>query len=228
MSSTETLLSLIYGAHAGYRSLRSTIVCRHDPVLGDLARRRWAQAQRGVGEAGSSQAQPRTTPAGTEVMSWTWLVWRQQTWKWRVEKLTPDGRPEVSIVDGGRSLVWDGRSASLFGDESSAATLVGLDRALVLSLDPAPILSALLFETDGQAACAGRVGLRAVGRPRSVSNDVLWPGADRYDLLVDQPAGILLRAAAVLDGVEYASHEVTEIVFDEQLPDDMFALLPPG
>jgi hypothetical protein len=43
-------------------------------------------------------------------------------------------------------------------------------------------------------------------------------------LLIDADRGILLRAAALLDGEEFAVSEVDEVAFDEELPPERFVL----
>lgn len=56
---------------------------------------------------------------------------------------------------------------------------------------------------------------------------VLAVGADEYDLLVDMERGIVLRAAALLGGEEFFTISFEELVFDPELPPDIFVFEPP-
>ncbi len=101
-----------------------------------------------------------------------------------------------------------------------------------LLIDPAPLLPGLEFEVLGETQQARRRAHRVRGLP----NRVFWhdpfglaPGADEYMLLIDAERGILLRAAALLDGDEFAVSEIDEVAFDEDLPPERFVLeLAPG
>jgi outer membrane lipoprotein-sorting protein len=96
-----------------------------------------------------------------------------------------------------------------------------------LLIDPAPLLPGLELELLDETHHAGRVAHRVRGLP----NRVFWhdlfglaPGADEYALLIDAERGILLRAAALLEGDEFSVSEVEEVAFDEDLPPDLFVL----
>ncbi len=52
-------------------------------------------------------------------------------------------------------------------------------------------------------------------------------GADEYRLLVERERGVVLRAAALLEGEEFWASEFEELVFDEELPRETFVFEPP-
>jgi len=53
-------------------------------------------------------------------------------------------------------------------------------------------------------------------------------GTTDHLLLVDAEVGTILRAAARLEGRKFWVAEVTEIAYDEELPEDTFRLEMPG
>jgi hypothetical protein len=96
-----------------------------------------------------------------------------------------------------------------------------------LLIDPAPLLPGLELELLDETHHAGRLAHRVRGLPSRVFwHDLfgLSPGADEYTLLIDAERGILLRAAALLEGQEFSVTEVEEVAFDEDLRPDLFVL----
>ena len=91
---------------------------------------------------------------------------------------------------------------------------------LRLLLHPAPLLGALRFELLGPSTVGGRdvIRLRALPRARAEGRVVflfLGHEADAYDLAVDAERGVILRLAALSDGLEYRVTELLEVAFDE-------------
>ena len=67
------------------------------------------------------------------------------------------------------------------------------------------------------------------GYPPMLFRDFYWPeGTTDHLLLVDAEVGVILRAAARLEGREFYVAEVTEIAFDEEFSEDTFRLELPG
>ncbi len=96
-------------------------------------------------------------------------------------------------------------------------------------LDPSDVIAALDdLAVIGRGDVAGRpVRLVTAGpRPRRAAErrplPGLAPGADRYLLSVDDERGVVLRLEADLDGDPFLITEITDISFDEDLPDDVF------
>src|SRR5439155_2405394 len=135
----------------------------------------------------------------------------------------------ITVIDGRRWWTWDGQSQAVTneGEVTAEGRAGGVDRALVLMLAPAAVMSAILFHVAGQGSHAQRPALRVIGKPRNETQDVIWPGADEYELLVHDERGVLLRSVGYLDGAPYASIEFLDVAFDEQFPADTFTFLPP-
>ncbi len=102
-------------------------------------------------------------------------------------------------------------------------------------LDPAIVLPFVDLELQGEIRLAGRPAHRLVARPlppywpREGAPEALFllgAGADEYWLTVDAERGLLLRAEARLDGVQFRVVEVQDVVYDEQLACDTFHLDP--
>jgi hypothetical protein len=81
----------------------------------------------------------------------------------------------------------------------------------------------------GRDAVELRVGTISWGYPPTIFRDFYTPeGTTDHLLLVDAEIGVILRAAARLEGREFYVAEVTEIAFDERFPEDTFRLELPG
>lgn len=91
-------------------------------------------------------------------------------------------------------------------------------------------LEVLDLQVKGYVRRAGRGAVRLVGVPVKEWEgppEPLWWGADEYEVIVDAERGILLRCASRLGGKDIDALEVEEVYFDEQLPEDVFALREP-
>lgn len=194
---------------------------------------RWMQWRRQVGrQPPSNEAVLQRTgpivPARTEQIS---RVWMEKPWRWRVETTEPGGaETSLTVIDGPVWWTWDGHSDAVTNEGATVPerTSVGLHVALGVMLDPSPIMSALSLQATGEDRLAGRDGLRVVGTPRNVLDDMLWPGAEAYDLLVDAERGVLLRFAARQGDAVYAATEFVELAFEEEFPADIFTLVLPS
>jgi hypothetical protein len=96
-------------------------------------------------------------------------------------------------------------------------------------LDPSEVVAGLDdLAVVGRGDVAGRpVRLVSAGpRSRRVAErrplPGLAPGADRYLLSVDDERGVVLRLEADLHGDPFLITQITDISFDEDLPDDVF------
>jgi hypothetical protein len=100
-------------------------------------------------------------------------------------------------------------------------------------LDPSDIVAALVdLAVVGRGEVAGRPVRLVTADPRPLRFGErgpfrgLAPGADRYLLSVDDERGVVLRLEAELHGDPYLITEITEIAFDEDLPEEIFAREP--
>ena len=74
-----------------------------------------------------------------------------------------------------------------------------------------------------------RVGTVSWGYPPTIFHGFFVPeGTTDHLLLVDEEIGVILRAAARLEGREFYVAEVTEVAYDEELSEDTFRLELPG
>jgi hypothetical protein len=81
----------------------------------------------------------------------------------------------------------------------------------------------------GREALEVVVGTISWGYPPIVFRDFYAPrGTTDHLLLVDAEVGVILRAAARLEGTEFYVAEVTEVAYEEEFPDETFRLELPG
>lgn len=229
MVSLGEVLARLHGARDSFSTLRGTVRLWHDARRTNEAWQRWMSRQSPGSVSDLTGPQKSVAPQPSEQVVRLWMA---KPWRWRVEREQPSqASPGLTVIDGPVWWIWDGQSQAVTNEGSATQETRGggLDRALVVMLDPAPILSALFLRIVGEGRQAGRDGLRVVGTPRNDLDDVLWPGADEYDLLVDAERGILLRSVAHLGDTAYAGNEFLEVAFDEDLPPDIFTFRPaPG
>jgi hypothetical protein len=90
-------------------------------------------------------------------------------------------------------------------------------------LDPSPLLGTYRFDIGSPTMLIGRRGIEAAAHRRLGAHpDEFGPLADELALVVDEERGVLLRAAVVVESDEVSFSEITEIVFDEPIPPEMF------
>lgn len=94
---------------------------------------------------------------------------------------------------------------------------------------------AAVHKTGGGTTVAGREAVEVLiktiswGYPPIIFHGYYEPeGTTDHLLLVDAEVGVILRAAARLEGREFYVAEVTEIAFDEDFPEGTFRLELPG
>ncbi len=228
MAELSDLLALLSRASDSFSTLRTTIRCsRDEEKYMEAWDRHWErQAQEGGGGVtlvlvgDDDEPSPATSEA-------TVRLWIEQPARFREEYEGAWG-DQVAVSDG--QTLWRRvpRLGVLREDASEAAGSLFAQ----LLIDPAPLLPGLELDLLEETQQAGRVAHRVRGMPQRVFwHDLfgLAPGADEYMLLIDAERGILLRAAALLNGEEFAVSEVDEVAFDEELPPERFVLkLAPG
>jgi hypothetical protein len=189
-----------------------------------------------------ADASPAAEPADTlreEAVEVYYRFWMAKPWHWRVERLEADsrgqfGKPrQVLVINGAVWWVWTQDEKHKVHTNARAAhpeeqKYSGVDRALLVMLDPAPLPGTLRLHVVGSAEELGRQADVVQGTVRDPQPDPgLWPGADQYRLLVDRQYGILLRAEALLAGDVYAGTAFTELVLDRPIPEERFVLQVP-
>jgi hypothetical protein len=92
-----------------------------------------------------------------------------------------------------------------------------------------------IHKTGRRTTVAGRDAVEAMvrtiswGYPPIISRDFYAPeGTTDHLLMIDEEIGVIVRAAARLEGREFYVAEVTEIAYDEELSEGTFRLDLPG
>jgi hypothetical protein len=156
-------------------------------------------------------------------------VWARKPYRWRIETEERQGHSYVDIGDKAwrPDLMYHGYGP----EEFDPPDLLPLDDDVAWIFDPRIALTTFDIQVLGHTTHAGREAVRLLAlsgeEMRRSSRGPLgsarygW-GANDYELLADAERGVLLRWAARLEGQEFDKLEVTEIVFDEELPEDIF------
>ena len=236
MDTLGDLLELLYGARDRFSTLRATVRTWRHVDRANEAMNRWAAQQpRGsvavLGVSGAHGSEPERPQSIVEEQ--TSRLWLQKPSRWRHETDLAHGGTQVKIMDGDLWWVYDPRNGARTNEmaDQPERMRTGIGHALTLMLDPSVIIPGLSMEPLGRRVHAGRDAVAVRGLPRPLHTEragpELWPGADEYELLVDAERGVLLRHAAGMDGEEFAGNEITSVVFDEVLLDDVFTFTPP-
>jgi outer membrane lipoprotein-sorting protein len=236
------LLELLYTAHERCSTVSVTWTYTYDAVFLDRLLRAGRQMLHVVGDEPSTQGKGQA-----EV--W-WRIWWQKPARFReeyggVEDPQPHG---VTVVDGERVLILYPRKkravldvvptgyGSYIADKSKRSPQ-GLVRELAfrhILLYPAALLASHDLRIRGLARHLNRNAIQVEAKYRSgaticATDDFFWRFADRYKLLVDSEYGTLLSYAAEKGGKTIAVARVTQIAYDDMIPDDIFSTtVPPG
>src|SRR5260370_16293207 len=131
-------------------------------------------------------------------------------WHWRIERLRADSRGQLSelheimVINGAVWWVWIQDEQHKVHPNARAAhpeqrAHNGVDRALLVMLDPAPLLGTLRLHVAGSAEELGRQADVVQGTVRDPHpHPALWPGADPYTPLVGKQYGIFPQPPAPL------------------------------
>jgi hypothetical protein len=169
-------------------------------------------------------------------------LWHERPDRWREEMRNPEGLLRRCVVFGsarGPRWVYDPPETALYVP-ASAQEWPPDDPYTDFSfmLNPSEELfyyslldDATVHKTDRTTTVAGRevvkvlVGTVSWGYPPTIFHGYFVPeGTTDHLLLVDAEVGVILRAAARLEGREFYVAEVTEVAFDERFPDGTFRL----
>lgn len=174
-------------------------------------------------------------------------LWHKRPDRWREEWRTPDGLMLRCVVFGsarGPRWVYEPPHTAIH-DAAFSKPWPREDPYTDLSfmLDPSEDLfsyalldDATVHKTGRTPSVAGREAIEVLvttvswGYPPAIFHgyEASMEGTTDHLLLVDGEIGTLLRVAARLDGREFRIAEVTEISYDQRLPEDTFRLELPG
>ncbi|HEX8361149.1 MAG TPA: hypothetical protein VF613_13635 [Longimicrobium sp.] len=174
-----------------------------------------------------------------------WRVWWRRPSCWREDLAGPDGGTVVSIACGDAALSYVSRLSTLYtkGRPGRAPLRSILQRRPQIDFPPPTVADRLahvppllpwfnhhgweLTET-GECVFAGRGGvrLRAI-RIDPAAPEGFWEYVDHYEVVVDLERGVVLRCAAMVEGIEAGTFSIRSVRFDEPIPDDVFSVSPP-
>jgi outer membrane lipoprotein-sorting protein len=244
MTELGGLLELLYSAPGDYRAVQGVLRHRSNFRLSHEAFERWEERSlREKGRSGGAsytlsidQGQP---PEQHELLV---RFWSEPPDRLREEEetLAPAPNQHVTVCNGGRWWTYSPDQGAVSnvgaGDEAQRGVPGTRERWSPL-LEPRVLIPVLELELRGEAEVLGRSVLRLGARLRelrghervsfAVPSVVLAVGADEYELLVDMERGMVLRAAALLGGEEFFTSSFEELVFDPELPPDIFVFEPP-
>jgi hypothetical protein len=232
----NNILERMQDARERWSTLRSTLLKWRHLALGEEALDRFItqEGARSVGRltrpGDSDEDERRRRLAEEHPLYETELrVWARKPYRWRIETEERQGHSYVDIGDKAwrPDLMYHGYGP----EEFDPPDLLPLDDDVAWIFDPRIALTTFDIQVLGRTTHAGREAVRLLALPgeemRRSSRGPLgtarsgW-GANDYELLADAERGVLLRWAARLEGQEFDKLEVTEIVFDEELPEDIF------
>lgn len=231
------LSCLLFGAKERYRSVRATV--RHFR-RGDLA----TEAINRYVEYGfrhnilSNFDPPHDVPTYREYedLDEVSRLWHERPDRWRQETDPSDGSGTVyRVVDGGgpwwffKPPDWADCSPANRGEFSPDGELSGLLNPYELRHNELRYrILGTGTRTSGHGSTASiRTTVEAEAEAVSWDYAPLEPfenGADDYTLSVDAEVGVILRLASRLHGEEYDVFEVSDIAFDEEIPENTFRL----
>ena len=252
----QEISGLLFEAKERYRCARATILHTVDGAVAQESNRRfvdWRFAQPGGSGMGILRTEEERRAHGPDVPEDFYLeyedteevvrLWHERPDRWREERRSAGGELLRCVVAAGR-----GRPFWIYDPPETAIHVPSVpeqrepDPFLAFMLDPseevfyyALVDDATVHKTGRRATVAGReavevlVGTISWGYPPAIFRGFYAPdGTTDHILLVDAEVGVILRAAARLEGREFDVGEVTEIAFDEEFPGDTFQLELPG
>lgn len=247
MPALGEVLERLHTAWDHLNSARGTMRLRYDPERTHRAFEVWRQggatdSVRALHAAMTDRETAPATPSGDgappNAREEVFRFWMVKPWHWRVEILAVEQEQvthprEVMVINEAIWWTWTGGSdahTNARDAQPEQREHSGVDRALLVMLDPAALVGTLRMSVDDSADALGRHGIVVSCSARNPQVDPgLWPGADQYRLLIDRRHGILLRAEALQAEDTYAETAFTDLALDEAIPDERFAFeVPPG
>jgi hypothetical protein len=149
-------------------------------------------------------------------------VWFESPARWRVDAESGPGAGLVNIHDGDQAFR-NFRFEDLGEGYGRGAYLGEPQTYRQVMWEPNMLIPEMWLESHDMEPVAGREGIRVRAQPRPTSHDyiVLWPRADRYELVVDLERGILVRLSLFVRDREAVSDEVLAVRFDEPLTEEV-------
>jgi hypothetical protein len=252
----QELSGLLFGAKERYRSARATVTHTVVGSVAEEANRRfvdWRFAQPGGSGMGVLRTEEERRTHGPDVPQDFYLdyedteevvrLWHEKPDRWREERCSTGGELLRCVVAAGRRKplwIYDPPETAIH--VPSVPEVRDPDPLFAFMLDPSEesfyhsvVDDTTIHKTGRRATVAGGEALEVMiktvswGYPPYIFQGFYAPdGTTDHLLLVDTEVGVILRAAARLEGREFYVAEVTEITFDEDFPEGTFRLELPG
>ena len=247
MPALGEVLERLYTAWDNLSSVQGTMRLRSDLQRTHQAFEAWQHGsvpgsvqvlRTSVTDRDSSSVAESVDDSEPNIVESVFCFWMTKPWRWRVEtSVIEQGQMsalrEILVINGATWWTWTtdgGVYTNARAAHPEQLQHSGVDHALLVMLDPAPLLGTLRMRIDGSAAALGRQGDLVTATARNPQMDSgLWPGAEGYKLLVDRQHGILLRAEAYQAGDNYAETAFSDLALDQVIPEERFVFeAPPG
>ena len=243
------LSGLLFGAKDRYRSARATIAHTVDAEVAEEANRRfvdWRFAQGNPGMAIIGKEGPPVREdfyQDYEDTEEVFYLWHERPDRWREERHKVGGGLLRCVVAAGRRKpLWIYHPPEVAIHVPSVPEKRKPDPDFAFMLDPSEesfyhsvVDDTTIHKTGRRATVAAREAVEVMvrtiswGYPPIIFHGFYAPdGTTDHLLLVDAKVGVILRVAARLEDREFYVAEVTEIAFNEELPEDTFRLELPG
>lgn len=253
----QELSELLFGAKERYRAVRAEITHTVDGTVAEESNRRfidWRFAQPGGSGFGILRTDEERRAHGPDLPRDFYheykdaeecvRLWHERPDRWR-EEWRGAGSEVLSrcvVAAGQGGPLWIYEPPETVIHVPSVPEKREPDPDLAFMVDPSEEIlyyslldDATTHKTGRTTAVAGReavevrIGTISWGYPPAVFRGYSVPeGTTDHLLLVDAEVGVILRAAARLEGREFYAAEVTEIAFDEDFPEGTFRLELPG
>ncbi len=245
MPALGEVLERLYTAWDNLGSAQGTMRLRSDLRRTHQAFEAWRQGsvpgsvqllRTSVTDRDSSSVAASMDDSEPNIVESVFCFWMTKPWRWRVEtSVIEQGQisapREILVINGATWWTWttDGgvytNAGAAYPEQLQHS---GVDHALLVMLDPAPLLGTLHMRVDGSAAALRRHGDLVTATARNPQMEPgLWPGAEGYRLLVDGQHGILLRAEAQQAGDTYAESWFSNLALDQMIPEERFVFEAP-
>lgn len=147
------------------------------------------------------------------------LEWRARVWAASPDRVRVEYQRDADFVPVGT------RVSSINGDRDSVVE----DNPIQHLLDPSGLIGVLDFHSVRKIQIGARPAYLVSATPRLVDRRQqgalhrLALGADHHVLSIDAQRGVVMRAEAQLNGYTFALTELSQIAYDQQLPEDVFS-----
>jgi hypothetical protein len=222
VSAVGDLLELLHGAGGRWTTVSATVRIWRRRDVEDRARKRWEQSFRGGAGVVTMHLVAAAGPPPTGEHVETIRLWIAKPDRSRQEY-----GESVNVTNGALWSTYQPLHGYLTNAGDTGEGYSDPVDTFGHLLDPARLLPGLEFDAPVERAGALVVGARP--RPGSSRFHLygIGPGADAHELVIDPRLGVVLRTESRLEGEPFVVWEVIDPSFDEELPDDLFTLIPP-